>query len=413
MTARHHLPPIELPPISDAAFEAVQNALGDDWDDDRFTQWLANDPVGSAQQLKNWGALDMQFEDETYGCGGWTPLMLATVIEDPVQRLAAVNALLDAGASVVRRTPEGSTVLVIAMMTGDVAVLQRLLDAGADPNVPTRAGITPLHHVGHATMGIDPVVRRLAIGPQDTPVALADALLRAGANPNAKTLNEGTTPLQMLMGMGADVAAIDRLVQGGADPMVRVSESLVADRWREQVTGDTLLHLVVRYRRTTPEIVRHLVGLGVDPHAVNAEQDHALGVLMASRGLFPGTLQFDDAADGRLAMVQTLLDLKVDPNARNHEGWSPWLRLVDDVVSHGERGREQLTPEVLAMVQSGADLQARWPGQHDRADTCMDHLRGMSALNDDEKSRWIERLEMLSAMWEAQAPNVARARARL
>lgn len=414
MHALHRLPPVELPPISDAAIKAVEAALGDDWDDDRLTQWLAADPTGSAQQLKAWGALDMQFHDEDYGCGGWTPLMLATVIEDPTQRLTAVNALLDAGASVALRTPEGSSVLVIAMMTGDVAVLQRLLDAGADPNVPTCVGITPLHHVGYAIGGIDPMVTRVRIGPQDTPAARADALLRAGAHPNAATLNDRTTPLQMLMGMGADPSTIDRLVQGGADLQVRVAKPLLADRWREQVMGDTLLHLAVRDPRTTPDVVRHLIDLGVDPHALNAREDNALGALMGASWPGAGTLQFDEMVDDRRALVQALLDAGVDPNARDLEGWSPWLRLVDDVVRQHERGREQLTPEVLAMVQAGADLSAPWPIEDDRVKTCRDRLHAMSALDDAEKAHWIERLELLAAARSVEAqPAALRDRARL
>lgn len=403
---RHRLPPIELPDVGQVAFDAVNAELGDDWDDEALSRWIAQGPEAAAQRLKAWGALDMQFEDEAYGCGGWSPLMLATSIEPPDVALRAVNALLDAGANVLARTAEGSSVLGIAMMSGHVTVVQRLLAAGADPTVSTCAGITPLHHVGYALQ----LYQGTAQDPA-TPRLLADALLQAGADPNAVTLNDRTTPLQMLVGMGADRAAIDRLVQAGADPLVRVPPLPKDHHWHEQVEGDTLLHLAVRHRSTTPDVVAHLVSLGVDPHALNARLDNALGVLMGSSGPQPGSLQFDDILVERRGLVQALLDQGVDPNARNAEGWSPWLRLAESVAAHGGRGREQLTPEVLAMVEAGADLHAPWPNG---TGSCLDHLNAMPALSDREKAQWIERMELRA---EARGPETAapasRARSRL
>jgi ankyrin repeat protein len=96
--------------------------------------------------------------------------------------------------------PGGFSRLAGPARTGDVATLQRLVAAGADPNVqdPAANRWTPLMHAIH----------------KNQPAAV-DALLRLGASPT-RAVN-GRTPLLMAVGTG-NAAIVQRLLDAGADP---------------------------------------------------------------------------------------------------------------------------------------------------------------------------------------------------
>jgi ankyrin repeat protein len=85
--------------------------------------------------------------------------------------------------------------------TGDIAVLQRLIAAGASPNVTDPGGNhwTPLLHAIHTSQP-----------------AAVDLLLRSGADP--KLAAGGLDPLLMAVGTG-HAAIVRRLLEAGADPL--------------------------------------------------------------------------------------------------------------------------------------------------------------------------------------------------
>jgi len=113
-----------------------------------------------------------------YSGDGWTPLHLAGFFG----RDACAETLLDAGASLVAISRNGTanTPLhaALAGMT-NAALVQRLLDAGADVNARGESGITPLHLA--ASRGA---------------AELAESLIRHGAQTGA-TMDDGTTPAEM------------------------------------------------------------------------------------------------------------------------------------------------------------------------------------------------------------------------
>lgn len=107
---------------------------------------------------------------------GRTPLHVLVTWMDKYRldrRLAAVGLLLEFGADVGARTPDGSTALHISNRDYSPPELTRmLLDAGADVNAPDEKGRTPLHA---AMFSRDPIK--------------AAMLLEAGADPRVKDLN--------------------------------------------------------------------------------------------------------------------------------------------------------------------------------------------------------------------------------
>lgn len=118
----------------------------------------------------------------------------------------SVEQLLDGGADPNTLGSFATPALHWAVHYGARATSARLLAAGADPNLR------------NATTGVTPL--SLALGGTDT--ALVELLLEAGADPNA-TLADGDTPL-MLAARAANPAFLQLLVAHGAEVDARHAE---------------------------------------------------------------------------------------------------------------------------------------------------------------------------------------------
>jgi uncharacterized protein len=151
----------------------------------------------------------------------WTPLMAASMTGG----VAAVKFLLGSGADVNATTPEGTTPLIIATLAGDREVAKILLAHKADVNHrEKKAGGTALHFAiseGH--------------------VFLMGDLLKAGADPNAKT-DKGLTPLVMALHK-QDSQMVMWLLNHKADPNLESSEGtplVVATRLNDRANASVL-----------------------------------------------------------------------------------------------------------------------------------------------------------------------------
>jgi ankyrin repeat protein len=137
---------------------------------------------------------------------GFTPLMAAAYSGD----LATVRILLDAGADARATGPCGNTALHIAVDINPRApIVEMLLAAGADPNAPTRSGITPL-----------------MTAAENEDASVVRVLMAAGADANASTVN-GITPLWAAARAGrAEIACL--LLDAGGDIRARDHEGMTA-----------------------------------------------------------------------------------------------------------------------------------------------------------------------------------------
>ncbi len=163
--------------------------------------------------------------------------------------LAFIKELIDAGANVNARTRElpparrwlyslndvswvdftGQTPFLRAALSGDTTAMKLLVQHGADPNLPTLAGTTPLM----AAAGVNWVVAQTYT---ESPQALIDAVnlcLELGADVNA-TNSMGLTALLGAVNRGSN-DIIELLVKRGARLDIKDKEGRTPLRWAEGV----------------------------------------------------------------------------------------------------------------------------------------------------------------------------------
>ena len=277
--------------------------------------------------------------------GGLTALLLAARegLED------TAFALIDGGADINQVSASDHTSpLLMATINGHFDLAMRLLARGADVKKASDAGATPLY--GVLNMQWAPKARH----PQPAHymqqkigyLELADAFLKAGADPNARlrkslwytTYNRdllgvdrtGATPF-WLAAYTLDVPAMKMLLEYGADPNIPTAK--VPERYEEggpETTGPD--------RSGLPPIPWG--GPAVAPIHAASGVGYGLGFAGNTHRHVP---------DGWLPAVKFLVEeLGADVNARDHNGYTPLHHAAS-------RGDNEL---IRYLVSKGADVKA-------------------------------------------------------
>jgi ankyrin repeat protein len=261
----------------------------------------------------------------------------------------AVFALLDGGAGINEASAsDHTTPLLMATINGHFDLAMQLLARGADVNVRSDAGAAPLY--GVLNMQWAPKARH----PQPTDylqqkigyLELAEAMLAAGADPNARlakslwytTYNRdllgvdrtGATPF-WLAAYTLDIPAMKLLLKYGADPNLRTAK--VPERY-EEGGGD----FSGPDRSGLPPAP--FGGPAVAPIHAASGVGYGLGFAGNTHRHVP---------DGWVPAVKFLVEeLGADVNARDHNGYTP--------LHHAAaRGDNDL---IKYLVSKGADVKA-------------------------------------------------------
>jgi ankyrin repeat protein len=217
---------------------------------------------------------------------GFTPLVFATVKDDA----ASIQRLLAAGANPNVALRSGATPLVVALQYRHTAAALRLIEAGADIGVRDRSGNTMLH-----------------LSAQVGDLTLVKALLAKGADPNART-PKSTSPAGARGGGGGG--------RGGS--------------------AGEMTPVMLAARGDHEDVMRALVGAGADPR------------LKAQDGT---TLLMTAASGARLPAFKYAFEIDPDVSA---------ITTAGNTVMHvavGMNGRTQ--PEVCEVIQFLADHHAQ------------------------------------------------------
>jgi len=259
-----------------------------------------------------------------------TPLMVAAIAGND----ATVQLLLDRGANINTRCPDGNTALLMSVRYNNHSTAHLLCERGADINARDRYGNTALHCA--ASTGQKSIVQ---------------LLLDLGVDIESPNANESTA--LMAAATNGNEAIVNLLRERGADINARTK------------AGNTVLHGAASTgQRSTVQL---LLDLGVD---VNC------------RGQYEATALITAAANGNDSIVHVLLDRGADIDTQNSSGFTALFSaaengedstvqlLLDRGAKIDIKNKYGLTPLLLAagkgknstvqlLLERGADMNAR------------------------------------------------------
>lgn len=303
----------------------------------------------------------------------FTPLLFAV----RAGHLDAVKVLLDAGADVNEKLPDGLNGVILAIINGHFELAAYLLDRGADPNAAD-AGWTALHQVARSrSLTVGQVPHPVATGTLST-LDLAKKLIAMGAKVNARMTGDsmradgyrtqlnriGATPY-LLAAKGVDHQLMRLLLANGADPMLtndhamrplqltagvalhatgedsgtledafeafKVAYSVDQDVNYKDKRGHTALHGAAR--RGSLEIARFLVEHGAKLD-VTIKREDFIGQAYSTKGVLwtPLTIALGRGKDGvplfigaeRFPDVASYLYLEMKTRGLSFENEDPW-----------------------------------------------------------------------------------------
>ena len=249
--------------------------------------------------------------------------------------LETVRALVEAGADVNLPTHYGWTPLLTATQNRNYRIGEYLLANGANPNIANQGGWTPLYIAtdNRNIEGGDYPVR----APDIDHLEYIKLLLNKGADVNARVCGAKSTATQCV-GDSTETRTIFTMqwvYEDGATPF-----------WRAAQSGDTALMKLLLDKGANPKIA---TAHGVTPLAV------ASGI-----GWVEG-ITFEWSEKENLEAVKLCLDLNIDPNIADDEG-----RTALHGAAH--KGRNEV---IKLLVAHGAKLDAHDLGSRDTVNGAM------------------------------------------
>jgi ankyrin repeat protein len=289
--------------------------------DQTALMWAAAEGHGEISQLLVEHGADIHAKSSS----GFTPLLFAARSGD----IDSARTIIDAGADPNESTPEHGTALVITAAGGHEDLGIYLLSVGADPDATDENGISALHHSMASGMAAlngvryDPVYRQIP----DNLFRLAEALLKAGADPNlqikkSKRLGPDGSPFDMVGATPFLLASISADTQ-----MMALLDSYEADLNISAKGGINSLMAAARAACTGAcafkggnkanekdikrsfDAVKTVIEMGIDIDTKNEEGQTAMHMA---------------AFTGNDLVVKYLADNGADINVTDNYGETPW-----------------------------------------------------------------------------------------
>jgi ankyrin repeat protein len=263
--------------------------------------------------------------------------------------IATADALLKAGANVNQRgAGDQTSPVLVAAINGHFDLVNFLLDHGADPNLASIGGVTPLYAVVNVQWqprSFYPQPRAY-LQQKTSYLDLMKKLLDKGADPNARTNrntwftqynfdllrtdDSGATPFWRAA-YASDIAAMKLLLQHGADPFIPTMRVAQRGNFQGGTRGGTDTDPSNRPPLPTG-------GPGTPPLVATAGAGY-------SEGFAGNAHRF--APTGMLAAVKFLVEeVGVDVNAEDEDGSTA----VHNAASRGDNEM------ILYLVSKGADV---------------------------------------------------------
>ncbi len=281
--------------------------------------------------------------------GGMTPLLFAAR-EGCVE---CIGVLVDRGADVDMTTPDGISPVVSALVNGHFDVAAALIEAGTNPALVDYTGRSALYAA--ADFNTMPKSNRPApqvIEYEHTALDVMHMLLERGADPNVQlerqapyrakldrgndtVLGPGTTPL-MRAAKAGDIPAMRLLLEYGADPTLATNRGVDALMLAAGV-GTAEQDTAGRYKTEAQaiEAIDILLGLGLDINAAD------------SRGRTP---VHGAAMQGYDEVIAALAERGADLDAADSNGFTPLDTALGLAGGFGFSGQEGVVREDTAAV---------------------------------------------------------------
>ena len=278
------------------------------------------------------------------GHGGLTPLLHAA----REGHADVVRLLLEAGAPIDQVSGgDGTSPMLIAMINGHFDLVLELLEQGADPNLASIAGATPLfaainaHWAPKSRYPQQHAYRQ----QRSSYLEVMERLLEAGADPNVRLRKH-----LWWVSYNFDLLQIDL---EGATPFWRAAYSLDVDAMRLLVAHGADPHIPTRRvptRRPPPWDREKADQSGVPPVPVGGPADypiHAATGIGYGEGFPSNAHRY--VPDGWMPAVKYLVEtLGADVNQRDDAGYTP----LHNAAARGD------TELIRYLVENGADVAA-------------------------------------------------------